>query len=173
MATDPRDELWDAAFDTYYDAHFSELVEEALMGRWLALDHATRIAVGLTASGSAIAGWALWQNPALTWLWPVLTGFSAVLALVSETFGVKHRLRDCSTCMRAFSSLRIELETFRYRMKIDSQFSISVFEREFVAFRKRYMEECSRTKDDIFRTRNLQVKCQADLDKRLGIETNI
>lgn len=138
------------------------------MARWLTLDHVTRIASAVTASGSAIAGWALWKNPELTWLWPVLTGLSAILALVSETLGVKTKLRDSSACMRAFSSLRIELETFRYRMKIDPNFSVSVFGKDFLNLRKRYMDECGRTKDDILRTRNLQIKCQADLDRRLS-----
>ncbi|WP_034298008.1 hypothetical protein [Herbaspirillum sp. RV1423] len=168
MAIDPRTEIWNAAFETKYDAYFSELVEETLMKNWLKLDHASRVLAGLTATGSAITGWALWKDPSLTWLWPILTGISAALSILTECLGVKGKLRESSNSMRAFSSLRIELETFAYRMKIDPQFSVTSFQKELLAFRDRYTQECKRTKDDILRTNSMQVKCQKNLDQRLG-----
>ena len=63
MDTDPRDTLWTSAFDTYYDVYYEELVADEVNNRWQILDEVTKVLVALTASGSAISGWILWNEP--------------------------------------------------------------------------------------------------------------
>jgi hypothetical protein len=167
MAVDPRDELWNAAFDTWYDSYYEEIVSESLIARWLRLDEITKVAVAITAGGSAIAGLALWKQPEYAWLWPIIATVGAFLAIVTEKLAVSFKLRDHGDTMRAFSALRIELDTFMYRMRIDPNFDIAKFTDELVAFRKRFGESYLRVKSDSLLTTRLQRKCQADLNQRL------
>jgi hypothetical protein len=54
MDFDPRDELWNAAFNTYYDAYYEEIAADKMISRWQILDELTKVLVALTASGSAM-----------------------------------------------------------------------------------------------------------------------
>ena len=58
MALDARDEVWNAAYDTYYSTYFEEMVCDVLLDRWQWLDEVTKVLVALTATGSAVTGWA-------------------------------------------------------------------------------------------------------------------
>lgn len=168
MAIDPRDELWNAAYQSYYETYFAEIVEDALMGRWTNFDNVSRFLVAVTSGSSAIAGLAFWKDPSVAWMWPVLTSVSAVLAIASKQLGVAEKLRDHPNSRIAFSAIRIELESFRFRMRINPIFPIDPFQKELLALRKRYAEEIKRVKHDVLLTQNLRVKCQTQLNARLS-----
>jgi hypothetical protein len=167
MPVDVRDEIWSATYETYYDTFFEELIAECLVSRWLVVDHVSRILVAVTASGSTVAGLALWKNPAVAWLWPILSGVSAVLAILTDKLGVSQTLKSHNDAMNAFCSLRVDLETFRYRMRANPDFDVPTFQRELVAYRKRYGDDYKRVQADILRRRNLEKKVQSDLNDRL------
>ncbi len=82
MTVDPRDELWRAAFDTYYDSYYEELLADRLINVWRRVDEVTRILAALTASTSAVTGWALWAQQYSRNVWAVLAGFAAVLTIL-------------------------------------------------------------------------------------------
>ena len=63
MEHDARDVLWNRAFDTYYDSLFEETVADWIVDRWQIADDVTKVLVALTALGSGISGWALWNDP--------------------------------------------------------------------------------------------------------------
>lgn len=63
MTLDQRDEIWTAAFYTYYDAYYEEICADRLTNRWQKLDEMTKVLVAFTASTSAVTGWALWTEP--------------------------------------------------------------------------------------------------------------
>ena len=113
MAADPRDALWDATFRAYYDVYYSEILANKLIARWQIADDFTKVLVALTASASAVAGWALWQQPEFKTIWTVLAGLSAVLALTHAVLAVPRRLKDWVETRSHFLSLRIDLETLR------------------------------------------------------------
>jgi hypothetical protein len=167
MTVDPRDQLWDVTYETWYDAYYEELLAEALISRWLRLDEVTKLAVAFTSSGTAIAGLALWKSADYAWLWPCLGGIAATLSIVTERLAVAFKLRDHGDTMRAFASLRIELDTLRSRMKVNPSFDVGEFEKEYLAFRKRFGEATQRVKSDVLATRRLQHATQADLNQRL------
>ena len=79
MTFDPRDELWNASYETYYDAYYGEITADKVTTRWLKFDNFTKILVSLTASGSAISGWVLWNDPNFKYIWFALAGFGAFL----------------------------------------------------------------------------------------------
>jgi hypothetical protein len=159
-----RDELWEGAFDTFYVAYFQELLSDCLVRDWQIIDEVTKVAVALTASGSAIAGWSLWSDPNGKTFWAVAAGIAAVLSIVHAALGVPARLRDHIASKRQFAGLRTDLETFRYRMRIDSRFSVADFTESFAGFRKRLGEETQRLQNDFMRTRRLEARTQDRLD---------
>jgi len=38
MSFDPRDQMWEVCFDTYYECYFEEMVADHLLYRWCLLD---------------------------------------------------------------------------------------------------------------------------------------
>ena len=115
MAHDPRDELWNAIFETYYDALYNEILADKLIARWQIVDEFTKVIVALTASGSAIAGWSLWAQPGYQGLWECLAARAAVLSIVHASLSVAERLKDAGEIRRAFAGLRIDLDSCQQR----------------------------------------------------------
>jgi hypothetical protein len=165
--SDPRDRLWEATFETYYDAYYEEILASDLIDRWQIVDDAAKVMVALTASGSAVSGWALWSQPGFRWLWAVVAGGGAVVAILHATLGVAARIKDWSDIAGIFTTLRTDLETFRYRMEIGPDFSVEKFTSAFEGFRKRFSEAAPRLKNDILLTRGLQNRAQDKLNERL------
>ena len=167
MTIDPRDEVWSTVFETWYLAAYNELVSGEVVRRWQFYDDATKVLVALTASGSAISGWVLWNDPYYKYIWLLLAGFSAVLSIVSSALGVPSRLKDWGDIKRGLSMLEIELGTFRSRMRINPEFNVEQFTKEYVEFRRRYGEIAQRMKSDLLATKKLSSRCQAMLDEQL------
>lgn len=65
MVFDPRDKLWEATYKTYFESFNMEIAAQNLIDRWQIVDELTKVLVALTASGSAVAGWTMWNNPNL------------------------------------------------------------------------------------------------------------
>lgn len=136
MTVDPRDELWEATFKTYYDAYYIELLEDALIARWQVVDEVTKVLVALTAGGSAVSGWALWTQPHFKTIWAILAGIAALLAIVHSALAVPGRISDHAEAKRRFASLRIGLETFCYRMRVAPEFPVPEFMEELAQHRR-------------------------------------
>lgn len=170
MDVDPRDEIWNGVFNTYYDAYFEESFSGALARRWQKLDEITKGLVAITASGSAVAGWALWTQPGPKMAWSCVAGVAAVLSIVSSALRVSDRLKHHTECERRFSVLRSELETLRYEMRIDPTFPIDVFTKRLIEFRKRLTAATQMLEHDLLSTMRLRFKIQEELDTILSSE---
>jgi len=168
MAVDPRDQIWNVTFETFYDVYFEEMMSDALIERWQWLDEGTKVVVALTATGSAVAGWALWNDPNYKWIWTVFASVSAILSIIHSALGVPGRLKGHGDNRRIFAALRIDLETFRQRMQINSEFPVDEFTSEFTKFRQRFGSAIQSVRDDILITKCLRVNTQDQLDERLG-----
>lgn len=123
MIEDPRDELWNAAFRAYYDSYYEELVAAAMISRWEPLDDLTKVLVALTASGSAVTGWVLWQHPGFRTAWAVLAGCAAVLSILSGALRVSSRVKDWGDVWRKLAPVRVDFEALRDRMRVNSNFN--------------------------------------------------
>lgn len=168
MPTDPRDELWLASFDTFYDSTYGEAMSDNLIDRWQKVDEVTRALVAITASTSAVSGWALWSNPQFHNGWLVISGIAALLAILHATLGVAGRIKDHAEDKRRFLGLRSDIETFRYEMRIDANFDINEFSKRFLEFRKRYSDAAQAVRNDIAATRRLAKATQAEVNRRLA-----
>jgi len=164
---DRREQLWAASFDTYYDAFFQELLADALINKWGRLDDFTKVIVALTASGSAISGWALWGSPRWKIVWLACSGIAALLSVVHTALAVPDRIKAHADDKRRFALLRTGLETFRFRLKVE-QFDAAKFNKEFVDFRKEYGDDIGLLKHDTFRTTGFKVRIQKRLNKQVA-----
>ena len=164
---DSLQNLWHASFDTYFDSFFEELLAAAMIGRWSTVDDVTKVFVAVTASGSAISGWAVWNHPSAKIVWGVCSGAAALLSVIHSSLGISTRIKSHAEDQRRFSSLRADLETFRYKMQFQEHLEVGEIEKEFLAFRKRYSENLQVLCNDTLRTRKLETKTHFRVETRL------
>jgi hypothetical protein len=172
VPTDPRDELWRASFESFYDSTYGEAMAKNLIDRWQKVDEITRALVAITASTSAVSGWALWSKPEFHGGRLVISGIAALLAILHASLGVPGRIKDHAEDKRRFLSLRSDLETFRYEMRINPNFDVNEFSKRFLEFRKRYSDAAQAVKNDIAATRPLAKATQGEVNQRLASEIN-
>jgi hypothetical protein len=149
MAVDIRDKLWEAAFRVYYDVYYSEMLANKLVTRWQLVDEVTRVLVAITASTSAVSGWALWEKPNFKTIWALIAGFSAVLALVHTALSVPRKLKDWIDVGSQFLKLRLEFESLRDQMRSDAKFDINTTKAGIEGYRHRYGEIKAREPHDL------------------------
>ncbi|EXI85603.1 MAG: hypothetical protein AW11_03431 [Candidatus Accumulibacter regalis] len=168
MTHDPRDVIWHKVFETYYQAYFFEELADRLVDRWMLTDEVTKVVVALTATGSAMSGWTLWQDPNFKFLWAAFAGIASVISIIHAALAVPGKVKDWEDLKRSFVTIRIKIETFRHRMEIDPLFDIDTFTREYGLLRKEFGELIQRQKNDILKTHRLRVKTQRDLNSKLN-----
>lgn len=161
---DPRDQLWQKAYDTFYDSYFQELFGDALTSRWRTIDEVAKLLVAATATGSVVSAWTLWGTPEGRIGWAVIAGAAAVMSIFHATLGVPAKLRDWTEVKQSFTTLRIDIETFRHNMAIDSAFDLAAYTSTYNKLRDRYRDAMARIQNDMFRTRRRAEKIQDYLD---------
>jgi len=170
MPLDPRDELWQVTFETYYDAFYLELLFETLSSRWQRIDAVNKVLVAITASGSAVSGWALWSQSCPRLVWSIIAGIAAVLAIVNVALDVPRRLEVYGDLQSQFAVIRFALETFRYKMRLDPNFSMDTFSSEFITHRQQFANVVQVRKPDILITHRLTRKTKERLNILLADE---
>src|SRR3990167_7862541 len=118
----------------------------------------------LTASGSAISGWTLWNEPNFKGLWLAIAGLGAVLAIVHKCLNVSRRIGDWGSVRSTSSIVRIDFETLLDQMRFDPQFSIETFSKWLADLRKRYADAYQGVKVDAFITDRLRIAVQNELN---------
>ena len=165
-----RNQLWQIASEPFYQCYYAELVASHLSRHWLIVDELARVMIALTAAGSVVSGWALWNNPQFKILWSIIAGLGAVLAILHTALRVPERLKELNNTQQSFTGLRIDLETFRYKMKLNPNFSTEAFNPDFLTLRKRYSEGSQRVPNDILLTKRLRRNAQVELNTLLRNE---
>ena len=172
MPIGPRDEIWKATYQTMYDSGYNEIFAEKIMGKWQKFDDSTKISVAITtASSSTVAGLAIWGLPVFKQVWIGLAALGFILALASTALRAPDRLKAWSNSKSEFGALYIELETFMFRMKINPEFSVSEYSKEFENYRTRYGAAKHRIPDDWLATDRLENLAQSDLNERIKTST--
>lgn len=167
MSFDPRDRLWEVTYKTYYASFNMEIASQNLIDKWQIVDELTKVLVALTASGSTVSGWTMWNNPNFKFLWLTIAGVGAILAILHSALSVPNRLKHWGEVKQLFAGLRVELETFMYRMTINPEFPIDEFTNEFNIYRKQYAEGIQKQMNDILWTKRLERKSIDLLNQRL------
>ena len=168
MTFDQRDVIWKSTFDSYYECYFEEMVADRLLYRWCLLDDINKWLVAVTASGSAVAGWALWDDPNFKIAWVFLASISAILAITHSSLGVQQRIKNWEASKKAFVDLRIEFEWLRQDISIHPDFDVEEIEIRLSKLRQSYSENMSRLSPDTLRTRKLDKKTQERLNETIS-----
>ncbi len=161
---DQRDAIWKETHELRYNVSYTEEIERALLARWTWVDSITKIAVAISSASSALAGLVFWKNSAYTFLWPLFTSVSALLAIISKQLSVAEKLSEHASAVAELSSLSLDIETLIVRMKINSEFVIADFEKKLLALRARYRLEISKSRYDLLLTRKIRAQVQLKVD---------
>ena len=165
MEHDTRESIWEISFETLYVATYQELASEWVGSWWQRIDLTAAILVAATASGSAIAGWALWNEAQWRWLWAVFAGAASVASVVHGTLQVPNRVKEQEGYRRSFSHIRLGLETLRQRIRlgIDRNEAIA----EHLKLRQAYDKIVGDAHPDIVLTVHVRNRVQDMVDDRL------
>ena len=165
MPNESIEEYWQSGYDTLYDAYFYELGSERLIRYWNRLDLLAGILTALTASSSAVSGWALWAQPKGKMAWAVLAGTASALAIVHAKLAVPGRIREEERHRQRFAALRIDLETFMHDLR--RGLPSAQAKKAYDALRKRLSESVSSTPPDALFGRATRKSVQAEVNERL------
>jgi len=147
MDQDALNSYWEPGYRTLYDAYFRELSAAALVRRWQWIDAVIRFLVALTASGSVIAGWALWSSLQGKMVWGMIAGVASLASIAHGIVAVPGRMKDQEELRRGFSELRVDLETFLQELVIDLPNDEA--KTRYNKLRERLAHWIARTPDDV------------------------
>ena len=157
---------WKQSYETFYKVAFQEALSAALADRWLRADTVINILVAVTASSSAIAGWALWQQPGGNRIWLIIAGLVSILSIIHGGIQVPTRLKEQEDYRRQLSRLRVDLETFRQKLELGLG-TVELFEKSYTELRSRYADLIYRAPSDIANTHRFRVKIQTQVNEVL------
>ena len=166
-----RDIIWDKIYELFYDSYYYETLSNRIISKWLVIDELTKVLVAVTTSGSAIAGWALWNKEGWQYIWIFLAGLSALLSIIHATLNVTQRIKEWTECKRNFSSLRIECETNRGEMAVNYEFEGKEHLKFYKEKMKLFGELYSGIPNDFIMTKKLRVKNQEELNHTISNQT--
>jgi hypothetical protein len=168
MNHDARDLIWQYTYELYYDCYFEELLMYYLSGRWIKVDIVARILMAVTASGSTISGWTLWQQPNFKTAWAIIAGFTALLAITYMTLNVTEKVKLHTQSYKDFFGLRQKLQQFRNDLGIDPNFQIEEMNSQLKTFGDIYSSICSQSAYDILNTKKLKKTTQVEINHKLS-----
>ncbi|NVM76026.1 hypothetical protein FHW83_001813 [Duganella sp. SG902] len=169
MTIDPRDVIWDEAQALLYHVSYAETLITALLVRWVWLDTITKILVAISSGGAALAGLVFWKSSDYTFLWPMFTSASTLLAIVSSQLDVAEKLKRHSTSTVELRNLSMEIGSLIVRMKINDSFAIAEFEAQLLDLRRKYGLETGKFLHDLLLTRRLRNAAQVMTNQKLDI----
>ena len=141
-------EIWEFSVTKLYDAFFEELRAEELSERYEKFEKVTSFFIALTASGSAFAGWSLWNEPDWKMVWVIIAVMVSILSIGKNIFRVPGRIKELDESHREFMKLRLDIENFRQDVELDR---IDEIYPMYVKLRERYNDcKVNAKKDDWF-----------------------
>jgi len=164
------DQLWQRLFDIKYQAYFEEMCIERSLTWWKRVDIGAKILHGATTSGSAVAGWSLWNDPEYKTVWAIVAGGTALLSLTNIAVNVSEKLKEDTVTYTEFRSIRIHCDRLQHYMQIGAYERLSDYLRDFVDIWKEFEASNTRKKPDFFLTEKAKITIQTRLNRSLGYE---
>ena len=168
-AEDISEQYQKITFNTYYNTYFQELASEMLVSRWQWINIIISIVIAVTASGSAVSGWTLWQDPNGKIVWGIISGTASVVSILNSVLQVPSRVQEQTDARRDFRRLRVNLETFRQNLEA-GRLDAATAQRTYDELRNRYSELQDRVTPDIIYTRGLREEATRQLQDILRKE---
>ena len=129
------------------------------------MHYATAILAALTASGSAISGWALWSDSKGKVFWISLAATASVLSILHSALGVPAKIKEEEQRRQQFSALRVDLETFRHSLTLGCEFKEA--NKTFEKLRERLSNYVSKTPPDLVFTAAARKRVQSKVNEKL------
>ncbi|MGL1893912.1 MAG: hypothetical protein OCD02_19900 [Spirochaetaceae bacterium] len=164
---DTRNEIWNSTWNSYYDTFYQELLAEELEVRWKRFDDISRILIAITASTSAISGWALWSNKDFKIIWVFLAAIGALLSLVTKSLDIPRRISDWNDSKKYFTTLRIDYQIFLDELGFNPEFSTIDATVTVRNLRLRYAEGYKEMLNDSFITQKLKIMIQDSVNNNM------
>jgi len=165
-----RDEVWNAAWETFYDTYYHVILFEMLSKRWQTLDFLTKLLVTITTSSSAVAGWALWNDNDYKIVWLVLAGFASFISIIHTTLNVNEKVKKYSDLSNKMSSVKYDFESFQHEMKVYPDFDVKDFYNKLELLRNKNINILENHSIDFLTTDKIRNKAQDKLNLALNIE---
>lgn len=113
------DLLWQQSFVTQYDTLFQEIRYEILL-KWLQVaDTSTAWIAAVTATGTGIGGWALWDVEGGKYIWACIAAIASLVAITHAVLKVADRHKQHMDVFRNLRAIRRGLESFRQSIRRD------------------------------------------------------
>ncbi len=165
-----KDELWNATWEALYDASYYEILFGELSKEWQKFDFITRVLVALTASGSAVAGWALWSYDNFKVIWLVVAGTASLMSIVHATLNTPDRVKSYTKLASDISGVRLDYETFWKELKIYPDFDVDQYFQKYKELREKYQNVLETYSPDFMATDRIRNKTQTVLNTKLKIK---
>jgi hypothetical protein len=154
---------WEETFRYYSLAYYYELLASALTRRWDRWGSGMGFVIALTSSGSAISGWAVWnQNIAGSIVWAVLVGIAAVLSIVQSQLNIRSHIKAQRRLRKRFSGIRNALQITLF--DIVAGHDLAGIDKQLRTQRTRYFALAASIDPDFAETSALRERVRADRD---------
>lgn len=155
----PQEIVLNDAFKTWLNSRYQELISSELLEKWQLLDTFVQIGIALTASGSAVAGWQLWERPEMKVAWVIISGVISVIAFCHKGFRVTDKIKIWSESKKAFTMIRNQLEILRYEVSASFEQNRDSINKRYLEIMKSYAEEDAKTPaKDLWLTKSFEEK---------------
>jgi len=141
-------EIWNNLHETRYGAFYEEMCSEHSLKVWRRFDVLFKILQFSTASGSAIAGWSLWEKEGFRWIWAILAGLAVLISIVHGVLAINDKIKEDTLEYSKFKSVRVQCERLISDMKIRAYERLSDYKRHYMELRAEYDTASTNKKPD-------------------------
>ena len=156
-----RSKYWRDAFFFFTQAYYYELLASLLSRRWEKWGSWISFVIAITASGSAISGWAVWhQNRLGTIAWAVFVGMASLLSIAQDKLNVQAHINKQRLLRKRFAQIRGALQILL--SDIESGQDLARIEAVFKTQREKYFDLTASVDSDMFETLFTRRRAKAD-----------
>jgi hypothetical protein len=165
MPAKTLEDYWNLSFDTLYDACFYELASEHVIRSWNLIDLVISLCTAFIIAGSAVSGWALWENPNGKLIWGCIAAAGSALAIFHGILAVPRRITREAERQQRFSALKADLVHFR--ANLTRGLDVSKAQKRFDVLREKLRSNVSKTPPDIVLTQSARQAIQKSVNNKL------
>ncbi len=162
--TESRTEIDNNAYRTWWNSKYQEFVCSKLFGKWQTTDTFVQVGIALTASGSAIAGWSLWELPEMKVIWAVMSGLISILAICHKSIGVSYKIKTWCESSKAYSMIKNQLEILKFDINTSYEKNTDNIHKKLREIMADYADEDGKTpNNDLWLTKSLEDKAEISI----------
>ncbi|HFQ5373700.1 TPA: hypothetical protein ACGUM3_001531 [Vibrio vulnificus] len=165
-----RDEYWNTLWSNYYDSYYYSILFSELTIRAQWFDFISKLLVAVTASGSAIAGWALWEEPSFKIYWVIIAGTASFISIVHTTLNISEKLKGYVKLSNEMAEIRMQYESLQEEVTIYPEFDVDEMHVKSKAVKNKYIAVLRGYAPDFLSSKKLQNRSQDILNDKLGIK---